>query len=41
MELRILTGSKEEAVAVSTSAGDGRLCFWDINPLPTVKNLRI
>lgn len=30
MELRILSGSKEEATSVSTSAGDGRLCFWDL-----------
>lgn len=33
MELRIMSGSKEGAASVSTSAGDGRLCFWDLDPV--------
>lgn len=33
MELRIMSGNKEGAASVSTSAGDGRLCFWDLDPV--------
>lgn len=42
MELRILNGTKEDASAVSTSAGDGRLCFWDLQSVESqIQDLKI
>lgn len=38
MELRIMSGSKEEATSVSTSAGDGRLCFWELDSVSAKMN---
>jgi len=41
-EVRILGGTKAAAQAVSTTAGDGKLCIWDLQSLPSkLQDLKI
>jgi len=41
-DIRILGGSKSSAESVSTTAGDGRLCIWDLKSLSEkIANLKV